>query len=113
MDIINFSNVKLTDGFLKQVYDRNKNVSIPAVYARFKETGRIDAFKCEYDGENGIRPHVFWDSDVAKWIESVAYLIKNGETVPELEEKADLIIDDMANSMAEDGYYNCYYLTLE
>ena len=46
------------------------------MYDRFDETGRIRAFQCVFNpnAEDKPAPHYFWDSDVAKWMEAVAYL---------------------------------------
>ena len=48
--------VRITDGFWKSRQDINRDVTLLAVYERFKETGRFDALKClwrECDGEKG------------------------------------------------------------
>ncbi|MBQ2119182.1 MAG: glycoside hydrolase family 127 protein, partial [Clostridia bacterium] len=71
MKNVPFSDVRVTGGFWKQKQDLVRSVTINAVYDRFKESGRFDAFRFDPEG-TGIRPHVFWDSDVAKWLESVA-----------------------------------------
>ena len=31
------------------------------------------------EGERDYTPHVYWDSDVAKWIEGVAYILDKAE----------------------------------
>ncbi len=55
---------------------------------------------------------VFQDSDVAKWLEGVAYSlsIKKDE---ELEKRADNIIDIIGKAQEEDGYLNTYFLLKE
>ena len=65
----------LENGFWKSKYDVNKNVSIGNVYRRFEETGRFNAMR--FARKEGEPVHVFYDSDVAKWIEGVAYLIQS------------------------------------
>ena len=47
-----------------------------AVYNRFYDTGRVSAFRCDWQEGQPKKPHIFWDSDVAKWIEGAAYLIE-------------------------------------
>lgn len=56
----------------------------------------------EYYGE------VFQDSDVAKWIETVAYSLKEFPD-QKLEEKVDELIDIIAMAQDSDGYLNTYY----
>lgn len=110
MKQINFQNVNLTDGFWKNRTELNSTVSIYNVLRRFTETGRFNALKCEWkSGEDG-EPHIFWDSDVAKWIESVAFIAEKNQC-PELIKAADEAIDAIAKSQLDDGYYNCCYIT--
>lgn len=55
---------------------------------------------------------VFADSDLAKWLETVAYSL---ETVPnpELEKTADEVIDLIAAAQCDDGYINTYFTLVE
>ncbi len=64
----------------------------------------------EKSGE--YRGMVFQDSDVAKWLEAVAYCLA---THPDLEweEKADSVIDLLARAQQPDGYLNSYYTLVE
>ncbi|MCJ7843616.1 glycoside hydrolase family 127 protein [Lederbergia sp. NSJ-179] len=55
---------------------------------------------------------VFQDSDVAKWLEAVAYSLEH-KPDSELEKKADEVIDLMEKAQAEDGYLNTYYQVKE
>ncbi|MBR6556316.1 MAG: glycoside hydrolase family 127 protein, partial [Clostridia bacterium] len=48
------------------------------------------------------------DSDVAKWIEGLAFSLESGRD-ERMEGKADALIDDMCQSQLENGYYNCFY----
>ena len=66
MTPIGYERVALKDGFWQQVRARNAAVSLKNVYRRFKETGRFDALRCE---KQKNPPHIFFDSDVAKWLE--------------------------------------------
>ena len=38
-----------------------------------RETGRIDAWRLQWKPGTEPKPHIFRDSDVAKWIESASY----------------------------------------
>lgn len=55
---------------------------------------------------------VFQDSDVAKWLEAVAYSL---ETHPDkkLEETADRVIDLIGRAQCPDGYINTYFTLVE
>ena len=107
---ISFKNVKFNNGFWKVRTDLNRNVSVNNVYERFEETGRMDALRFNY--EEGKKPplHIFFDSDVAKWMESVGYLV---ESDPDSCSKEQAIIDEIVEQMKknqyENGYMNSYY----
>lgn len=94
---------KIRGGFLKEKEALNRDVTIHAVYDRFKETGRIDAFR--FESQN---VHIFWDSDVAKWMEGAAYIIAQYPN-PDLEKKMEDLIDCIEKNQGADGYFNIYY----
>lgn len=98
-----YREVKLKGGFAASKEKLNRTVTINAVYDRFKETGRIDAFRFENPGV-----HIFWDSDVAKWIEGAAYIIAEYPNEA-LEAKIEELIDCIEKNQGEDGYFNIYY----
>lgn len=78
MKNISFENITITDGFWKQKQDLVRNTTIYSVYDRFSDSGRIRALDCNPDCDD--QPHHFWDSDLAKWVESVAYLTSQKRT---------------------------------
>ncbi len=51
---------------------------------------------------------IFQDSDLAKWLEAVGFSL-NENPDPELEKKADEIIDIIAKAQQKDGYLNTYF----
>ena len=103
---VSFRDVDLKDGFWLKRYLLNKNVSLESVKNRFEETARFDALRFNYL-KNGRKPHIFYDSDVAKWIEAVAYIMeKDRDSMRENEKFIDELIDCMANAQRDDGYLN-------
>ncbi|MCL1988552.1 MAG: glycoside hydrolase family 127 protein [Firmicutes bacterium] len=52
---------------------------------------------------------VFQDSDLAKWLEAVAYVLEWHHD-PLLEQIADTAIDDIVAAQQPDGYLNTYYI---
>lgn len=110
MKRVDFKSVEITGGFWKQRQELVRDVTVYAVYDRFKETGRFDALKCDKNAT--IKPHIFWDSDVAKWIEGVAYLLLK-EKNTKLEGLVDQMVDDIFENQDKDGYFNSYYLVNE
>ena len=106
VDFIPFQSVRLTDGFWKNRSDLNKNISLSNVRKRFEETGRFDALRFNYH-KNGKKPHYFFDSDVAKWMEAVAYLLEQDpESMREHEALCEELIECMERAQRDDGYLN-------
>ena len=112
MQSIEFSDIKITGGYWKTRQDINSEVTLKSVYERFRETHRFDALKCDWkDGEPDM-PHIFWDSDVAKWLEGAAYILsskEDEETVKIIEDSIDCII----KSSDKNGYFNSHFLVTE
>lgn len=112
MQNIRFSDVKITGGYWKKRQEINSSVTLKSVYKRFKETHRFDALKCDWKDGTPNMPHVFWDSDVAKWMEGAAYILnaKNDVFAAEIIESA---IDCIINNSDENGYFNSHFLVTE
>lgn len=72
----------------------------------------IENFKIAAGRSNGT--HYGWtfqDSDVYKWLEAVAYSLRE-KMDPELEKKALEVIDLIADAQEEDGYLDTFYSIL-
>ena len=112
MQNIGFHSAEITGGFWKTKQDMAKNDTVYAVYDRFVETGRFAAFRFDWkEGQPG-KPHYFWDSDVAKWIEGASYLIAKKRS-PKLERIIDGTVDLIAEHQGADGYFNIYFTVVE
>lgn len=113
MKNIDFSCTEISGGFWKHYGDIARNSTVHAVYNRFKETGRFDAFRCDWTKDMGEdkKPHVFWDSDVAKWIEGAAYLTQMQKD-EQFEKIVDEVVDLICKNQLQNGYFNSYYITV-
>lgn len=109
MKNIDYRNIKITDGFWKEKQELMSSVTLKAVYDRFKETHRFDALDCTWKEGDPNLPHVFWDSDIAKWIEGLAYSLNFYEN-EELEKLADEAIEKIIKNRDENGYFNSHFL---
>ncbi|MCL1858690.1 MAG: glycoside hydrolase family 127 protein [Oscillospiraceae bacterium] len=109
---VELKNVKITGGYFHEKQKMNRQITIPATYRQFYNTGRIDAFKLKWRSEQPNQPHIFWDSDVAKWIEGAAYTLIHKRDV-NLESLIDSIIEDLVSGQTSEGYFNSYYQTVE
>ena len=70
---IPFDKVNITGGFWKDRIALNESVTLDSVRRRFEDTGRFSALSCEWKQGEPDRPHFFYDSDAAKWMEAAAY----------------------------------------
>ncbi|MGM0855223.1 MAG: glycoside hydrolase family 127 protein [Bacillota bacterium] len=114
------SHMKITDSFWKERMGIVKNQMIPyqweALNDRLTDTEpshAIENFRIaagESDGE--FYGMVFQDSDVAKFLEAVAFLLENESDV-KWENTADEVIDLLEKAQGADGYLNTYYTVKE
>ena len=107
-----FSRVTIDGGFWGPRLDINRTVTIPIEYQQCQDTGRIAALKLEWKPGNQPVPHIFWDSDVAKWIEAASYSLA-GHPDPQLEAQLDEVIALIAASQQRDGYLNSHFSAVE
>ena len=105
-----FSKVTLDAGFWKSRLDTNRSITLPIEHRQLKSSGQLAQWRWKPGQPN--TPHIFWDSDVAKWMEAAAYSLA---THPDkkLEKLVDAVVDDMARIQGADGYLNTHYLLVE
>ncbi|NLG13523.1 MAG: glycoside hydrolase family 127 protein [Lentisphaerae bacterium] len=112
MKLVPFKNVSITGGFWYEKQKINRENTLPIEYQQCKDTGRLDAWKLDWKPGMPNQPHVYWDSDVAKWIEAVGYSLAQNPD-PELEKLADEVIQWMADAQQPDGYLNTHFTVVE
>lgn len=102
---ISFNNVKISDNFWASRIETNRKVTIPYLFEKCEEHGRIDLFlKAAGIIDDDIESKMtFEDSDVYKIIEGVAYALSL-KSDPKLEKYVDDIIEKIAAAQEEDGY---------
>lgn len=109
---VSFLAVNLFGDFWEKRQDINREVTMPAIRDRFEQTGRFHAFEMIPLSEGGIKPHIFWDSDVAKWMESAAYILEK-HTDNTLIAQVDAVVDLIEKHQDENGYFNLYFTVVE
>lgn len=107
-----FTAVKLSDKFWLPRIEVNRQQTLPAEYEMCESTGRIDAFDMKWKKGQPNPPHIFWDSDVAKWIEAAAYSLATHPD-PALDSLLDEVIARIVRGQAKDGYFNSHYIPFE
>ncbi|KKN35682.1 hypothetical protein LCGC14_0781260 [marine sediment metagenome] len=107
---VSFTNVTFDDVFWKPRVEINRTNTLPIEHQQLKASGQLAQYRWK-PGMPGM-PHIFWDSDVAKWLEAAAYSLA---THPDkkLAKQVDAVVDDMAAIQGKDGYLNTHYLLVE
>lgn len=117
---INLNQVQIKDGFWTQMQELVTDVVIPfqerVLHDEEKSVEKshaIENFRIAAGlAEGEFYGMVFQDSDVAKWLEGVAYSLVIKPDAG-LEARADAIIDIVAQAQQEDGYLNTYFTIKE
>ncbi|HEX4206919.1 MAG TPA: beta-L-arabinofuranosidase domain-containing protein [Ktedonobacteraceae bacterium] len=109
---IPFNAVQIDDDFWSPRIQLVQEQTIPYQYQQCQETGRIDALRLGWQPGQEPRPHIFWESDVAKWIEAASYSLALRPD-PALNSLLDQVIDLLAGAQQPDGYLNVYYTVVE
>ncbi len=101
---IPFTEVRLNDAFWRPRLETNRTTTLPFLFRKNEETGRIDNFaiagglmKDEYKGER------YNDTDVYKTIEGASYSLRVHPD-PELDRALDAVIVKIAAAQEADGY---------
>ena len=103
---MNLKQVRINEGFWKNRKDINKNVSFYSVLKSFEDTGRVRALT--KDLKDDEHHHIFWESDLAKLMESAFFMLHHQKD-DKLIEITENIIDKIINNQEEDGYLNSYF----
>lgn len=84
-----------------------------------KKTGRYDAFKLDWHASYNDPPdvwpipnHLFWDSDVAKWIEGACYILKQQES-DEVNSAVKELVEMIRSAQQPDGYLNIHFTVVD
>ncbi len=109
---VTLKDIDVTGGFWAEKMALVREISMWNVYKRFSDTGRFDAILFKWKDGMPNKPHIFWDSDVAKWMEAAAYYCLK-QRDPKFEEIIDSIVDSIEANRMADGYFNSYYEVIE
>ena len=112
MQPLDLAAVIISDAFWRPWRDANRFASIPHIFEMCKRTGRLDALQLKLKPGDPNPPHIFWESDIAKWIEAASYVLA---THPEhlLYHQVDWVIGLLAGAQQPDGYLNVHYTRVE
>ena len=117
---LNVKNVSVNDAFWSRMQDLVIDTVIPYQYDIMddkiegaEKSHALENFRIAAgESEGEFYGMVFQDSDVAKWLEAVAYSLSIRPD-PELEARADRVIETIGKAQREDGYIDTYFIIKE
>ena len=112
MKPISFTTVAIDDRFWAPRCQTNRQQTLATEYRQCQTTGHIDAFRLQWKPGQPNPPHIFWDSDLAKWIEAAAYSLATHPD-PALARQLDEVVDLVVSAQQPDGYLNTHYTVVE
>jgi DUF1680 family protein len=110
--------VSFEDGFWAPRIEASRGRGIPFQYAQLERVGAIQALDQKPrplsipKGAWGGSTQMFWDSDIAKWLEAASYSLATHPD-PALQAQVDGLIARLAQAQQPDGYLNTYFTTHE
>ena len=109
---VSFTDVDIKDGFWSPRTDTNRKVSIPHSHKMLTDNGYIDAIKQLWKPGDPSVPHIFWDSDVAKWLEAACYTLSTNPS-KKVEGWVEEVVSLFESAQQPDGYLNTHYTPVE
>jgi DUF1680 family protein len=103
---------------LSKVRDVVSRNTLRAQLDQIKSTGRYDCFKLKWHPiyeDKSMWPvpfHLFWDSDIAKWIEGACYFLQEKYDA-DLDATVQDLVEMIRGAQQEDGYLNVHYTVVE
>ncbi len=86
--------------------------TLPAIYQQMQQDGHFTAFREEWRAGMHAIPYVFWESDIAKWIEAASYSLATHPDA-QLEALVDEAITFLLTLQQPDGYLNLWFTQVE
>ncbi len=111
LSYVPFYKVQINDDFWSKRQKINRDVSIHLQYEKLEQDHHIDNFRVAGGVKKGVQiGEFYYDSDLYKWLEATSYILHT-HSDPDLELKANEIVDLINKSQSEDGYINTFYST--
>jgi DUF1680 family protein len=113
LEPVPFTDVTFDGAFWGPRIEVNRSVTIPHIYQKLQETGRLSAFDLNFQ-----RPVpspivlIFGDSDPAKWIEAASYSLATNPD-PKLASIVDCLADKIIQAQQPDGYLNTHFIVTQ
>jgi uncharacterized protein len=103
------SAVTIDDAFWAPRRELVRTHTLRHQHEQLSRPGRqLDALQLTWQPGDPYEPHIFWESDIAKWIEAASYCLATTDD-PELDAAVDAAIELLAGAQQDDGYLNVYF----
>lgn len=108
-------------GFWRDRMEVVRKTTIPILYERCVAAGMFDqidparavpGLRIPFSQGNRVTMQMFWDSDVAKFIEATANCLAEARD-PQIEKIVDNIVDMFARLQLADGYLNSWFIRMQ
>ena len=104
--------VTIEDAFWAPHRETVRTKSLPHQEHQLRIGGQFEALRLEWKPGDAGEPHIFWESDVAKWIEAASYVLAR-EVDPDLDAAVDEAIALLSGAQQKDGYLNVYFTVVK
>jgi hypothetical protein len=110
----------LPGSFIAKKRDVVWETTVHSQLDQLKKTGRYDGFKLGWRDSYQPDPnlwinydfHLFWDSDIAKWIEGACYYLRSQKNA-EIETAVTELVDMIGKAQQPDGYLNIHFTVVD
>src|SRR5262249_18321766 len=112
-----FTAVELQDGLWAPRQTAVRERTVPFLYAQYEKNGLFEALdvnrppgplRVPFNGRP-TTPVMYWDSDIAKWIEIASYTLAT-HADPALDAQIDDVAARIARAQQRDGYFTTYLI---
>lgn len=104
--------VTVDDAFWAPRRETARTKTIPHQEHQLRTGGQFKALELAWKPGDEGEPHIFWESDVAKWIEAASYALAR-EHDADLDAAVDEAIALLAGAQQDDGYLNVYFTVVK
>ena len=106
------THVTIADQFWAPRRELIRTKTLRQQHEQMRSNGQFDALKLNWRPGDPNEPHIFWESDIAKWIEAASYCLATADD-PDLDRAIDATIDLLAGAQQPDGYLNVYFTVVK
>ena len=105
---VGLARVRIDDTFWAPRLETNRTVTIPLIYQRCVEIGRLEALRLTWKPGQPNPPHLCGESDLAKWVEAASYALASRPD-SDLARQVDGVVELFQAAQQADGYLNVYF----